>query len=365
MDLKFFQNLPAESLSFIENLKLDKFNFVPVTEGCTRIGSKINMGYICYAVKIYKMTNQWESFSDETKKGWINKLNSYQIKNRTYENYFIDPEIFKYFNNPLSKFNIRNYLKSSANLLLNKNYENRDKFIFKTINADNKQTISTLGEVGSKIKITPSISFNNHKNIESYLDSYDWSKPWDAGAQFSSLALYNNLLKLQIDRDLEIYIEKKINNETGSYFSQKPNHDRQIINGAMKVITGLDWLNIPIHLPEKLIDFCINNKPQFEGCDLVDYVYVLYRCSLQTNHRKEEVKELFIEISEYLKLLYHPDQKGFSYFIQKSQTHYYGLQITKGVYTPDIHGTILSIWAIVMILESLQENIYNYKLIKP
>ena len=51
----------------------------------------------------------------------------------------------------------------------------------------------------------------------------------------------------------------------------------EVINGAMKVITGLDWINHEIHYPEKLIDFCLNTKPQ-TGCDLVDIVYVLYKC---------------------------------------------------------------------------------------
>ena len=71
------------------------------------------------------------------------------------------------------------------------------------------------------------------------------------------------------------------------------------------------------------------------------------------------------EVLDYLKLLYHEDEKGFSYFINKSQTHYYGINISKGKNQADIHGTILSVWAIVMILNLLEENIYEYKTIKP
>ena len=56
----------------------------------------------------------------------------------------------------------------------------------------------------------------------------------------------------------------------------------------MKVITGLDWLEVKIHNPNKLIDFCLANKPEFEGCDLVDYIYVLYKCSSQTNYKKNK-----------------------------------------------------------------------------
>ena len=63
----------------------------------------------------------------------------------------------------------------------------------------------------------------------------------------------------------------------------------------MKVISGLDWLEEKIHYPEKLIDFCINNKPKHEGCDVVDYIYVLTKCSKQTNYKKEAVARILVE----------------------------------------------------------------------
>ena len=38
----------------------------------------------------------------------------------------------------------------------------------------------------------------------------------------------------------------------------------------MKVLLVIDWINYEIHFPEKLIDYCISNKPIHEGCDIVD-----------------------------------------------------------------------------------------------
>ena len=130
------------------------------------------------------------------------KLNSYQsskdldytITLLTQKCQNISIKLFQYL---MLKFN-----QVSANTFLNKNFESKDKFIFKTLNADNKQTVSTLGEIGYTIKTIPSISFNNHKNISGYLESYDWSKPWDAGAQFSSIALYNKIFGLSLREEL-------------------------------------------------------------------------------------------------------------------------------------------------------------------
>ena len=76
----------------------------------------------------------------------------------------------------------------------------------------------------------------------------------------------------------------------------------------MKVITGLDWLE-KIHYPEQLIDFCLNNVPVNEGCDIVDYIYVLYKCSEETDHRKRN-SAIMIKAIEQI-FTYVPEDKGF------------------------------------------------------
>lgn len=367
IDKKYFQEIPLESLDFISKLEQVKSkNFFPVIQNSTQIGKSINMGYLCYVLKIYKMTNHWKQFSKNNKFEWIDTLLKFQNHNfEGYENYFIDPQVFKYFNSNFSKFKIKNTIKQILNTITVKNYENPTTLVSKSLNADNKQIISTLVELDFIDFRQPRFDFRSFKQINDFLDSYDWSKPWDAGAQFSSISLYDSIFDLGYTQDLYNYITYKHDKSTGSYFTMQPESKRQVINGAMKVLTGLDWLNMPIHSPEKLIDFCLNNKPEFEGCDLVDYIYVLYKSSKETNYRKNEVHKILKEVLNYLSKLYYKKQKGFSYFLRKSQTHYYGINITKGRDEPDIHGTILSIWAIIMILDLLEINDFGYKVIKP
>ena len=69
----------------------------------------------------------------------------------------------------------------------------------------------------------------------------------------------------------------------------------------MKVISGLDWLQEEIHYPEKLIDYCLSNRPILEGCDVVDYVYVLFKCSQQTDFKRQQVNNLLLEQLSYIK----------------------------------------------------------------
>ena len=58
----------------------------------------------------------------------------------------------------------------------------------------------------------------------------------------------------------------------------------------MKIISGLNWINVPIHKPNELIDFLFKNKPEAEGCDIVDYVFVLYSCLHKQIIKKWDIK---------------------------------------------------------------------------
>ena len=51
-------------------------------------------------------------------------------------------------------------------------------------------------------------------------------------------------------------------------------------------------------LSKKIIDFCLSNKPNYEGCDLVDIVYVLNRCSKFTNHKKMKLRNILRELKK-------------------------------------------------------------------
>ena len=179
------------------------------------------------------------------------------------------------------------------------------------------------------------------------------------------MCVFSETQGLNLKSELQSFIKKISDKETGSYFKEHPKSNREVINGAMKVISGLDWLETEIHNPKKLIDFCLNNKPILEGCDVVDYVYVLYKCSNQENYRKKEIVLLFDQILNDIKKLYVADDGGFSYFIGKSQTHYYGVEITKGLNSADIHSTTLCIWALIMILDTLEMKNSKMNIIKP
>ena len=68
------------------------------------------------------------------------------------------------------------------------------------------------------------------------------------------LCIFKNLDK-DFSSTLIQFINGLVDKETGSYFNKNPNNNREVINGAMKVISGLDWLDEKIHYPDKLTRF--------------------------------------------------------------------------------------------------------------
>ena len=367
MDKKFFLEAPNSGLNYIKSLEKDeKYSFFPSKKGLTDYGENLSLGFSCLALKAYYMTCGWQDLKSLHQEKWVQHINSFQVEDSKFpKNSYLDPILINSYTDLGHKENLKYILKRILSISSNFNYDSKKIALNKAINAETKQAISTLYQVGYKNNKELNEVYSIGSDISYYLDTLDWSKPWSSGAQFASMCVFSETQGLNLKSELQNFIKKIADKDTGSYFKEYPKSEREVINGAMKVISGLDWLETEIHNPKKLIDFCLNNKPILEGCDVVDYVYVLYKCLNQENYRKKEIVLLFEEILTDIKKLYVADEGGFSYFIGKSQTHYYGVEITKGLNSADIHSTTLCIWALGMILDTLEMKNSRMNIIKP
>tara|TARA_B100000900_G_scaffold405343_1_gene414809 strand:- start:26 stop:1132 length:1107 start_codon:yes stop_codon:yes gene_type:complete len=353
-----------KSVEFVQSLNYEKFYFKSLNDGATDAGKELTLGFMCYGLKFYFMTNLWSNINNELKTDWVNIINSYQVEKSQFpKNSYIDPNYIKFFNSSSPSVKAKNFTKSFLTLTKIKNYESQKEIFKRSINAETKQAISTLYELGYKNSKPVEPRFLGNKAIE-YLDALDWSKPWASGAQFSSFCVFAETQKNISKSDLINFSDNLVNKETGFYYRVLPNEKRELFNGAMKIISGLDWLNYEIHYPTKIIDYCLNNKPEFEGCDFVDFIYILSKCLESTNYRKKDVINLMLEISEDMELLYFSHTGGYSYFKNKSQTNYYNIKISEGLDVPDLHATLLCNWANILILNTIGES-NGFKSIKP
>ncbi|HIJ85349.1 MAG TPA: hypothetical protein HPQ00_14250 [Magnetococcales bacterium] len=241
------------------------------------------------------------------------------------------------------------------------------------IRAETKQAIATLAQVGAKPhRVFPHFPTSD-KNLLYELHHFNWFEPWSAGAQTALLAVFIQTQAPQLQQanpknlvqTMGRFLEKMVNPQTGTYYRGKKTPVRgQMINGAMKVLNALDWLQHPIHYPEKLIDTTLEQGPPPAGCHVVDWVYVVHRCGLQTDHRKKEIQQRCREIIDLIKTHQNPDL-GFSYQPHKAQSGYYNATISQGLDEGDIHGSCLLIWALTMIAHILELNLPEWKIIRP
>ena len=89
--------------------------------------------------------------------------------------------------------------------------------------AETKQAISTIYQLGYENK--KFLDFPQSKDeIYKFLNNFDWSRPWNAGAQFANISF---LAKTQLEDNNEAidilydYIETKLDQNSGFYFNGK------------------------------------------------------------------------------------------------------------------------------------------------
>tara|TARA_B100001057_G_C22869397_1_gene958110 strand:+ start:7739 stop:8857 length:1119 start_codon:yes stop_codon:yes gene_type:complete len=372
MKIKINENFKEKYLIFLQSLaKENNFEYYPVTEGYTKDGLNINLGFSCFALKSFHILDEWDNLSENKKHSWIQYINSFQKNTDSSfdEGSFID---YDYLTS-IQKLSLIKEIKRNVKRVVkfNNKVKSKNTEIEEFIRAESKQAISTLYEVGATNEIKYKSKYFHENNLTTYLMSLDWTKPWTAGAQFSGLCVFLETQEKDMSRYSELknemttFIENTIDQNTGSYFMYNTPESREIVNGAMKVITGLDWLDIPIHEPNKLIDTCLEVKLDGYGCDIVDIVYVLYMCSKNNTYRRKEIELYFNNVDEIIYKHYFFDDGGFSYFQNKSQLYYYGLNITSGLNKPDIHGSTLLLWALSLMTDFRKNSDIKINILKP
>lgn len=342
--------------------------FLPCAQGATEVGKRVALGFSCFALKIYYTLGLWERLPSDEQEAWIVFLKSFQVDGKwgsdgITHNAFIDPSAIRY---------LAGQVTWRRRLIERFFPPRRLTPLQRAIIAETKQAIATLVQVGER----PTRPFRGFPTtpagVRMHLLRLDWTKPWGAGGQASALPVFlktqsAGFLQHEPRELLDVcsqFFESLADPETGAYFKGSTPEHGQLINGAMKVLTALDWLEVPVHHPERLIDACLERLPSSDGCHLVDAVYVLYRCSQQTQHSRARIQAYCSQVLDMIKQHFNADG-GFSYYIGRSQTSYYGVPISRGLAESDIHATFLLSWAIAMIAGIRNNGSLEWRVIRP
>ena len=362
LDLAWLESLRERVPAYLERLKVgDKVgHYLPCARGATPIGREIGLGYSCFALKLQHMLGGWSKLPVGERAAWVEFIQRFQVGGAR-QGAFVDL--------PQVEFLQRGSWRDAVWSFFGRG-KPKD-FSQSIILAETKQAIATLAEVGAE----PRVPFRDFpltpEGVRAFFESKDWSRPWGAGGQSAGLVVF---LKTQAPallppRDVEELLEicrefyaSLADAETGAYFRGRRPAQGELINGAMKVLMALEWLDVKPHYADKLIQTCLAHPPSPDGCHLVDAVYVLQQSV--SGEPSRTVRAYLNHVIEMIRRHGH-DDGGFSFYTRRAQHNYYGVPISRGLDESDIHGTCLLVWALAMIWKLMAPETAAWKTIRP
>jgi hypothetical protein len=230
--------------------------------------------------------------------------------------------------------------------------------------AETRQSFAALRCLGLLPDIAYQPIIKTKNECLKYIHDLDWSKPWGAASHVSHLFFFlkthqsfPNKSEINSDQSIKTLlseINEKYRLGDGSWGNTESIPEFQRVNGSMKMVTALEAAGIhQIEYPDKLIDLCLSAINDKHACDHFNVICVLHYCSRITSHRKDEVMAFALaRLSMYSKH-YWPEVGGFSFHKNRAQDNFYGAKVSNGMPEPDIHGTLMLLWGIVLICEIL------------
>ncbi len=320
------------------------------------------LGFSCFALKTQHMLGGWPALPESERSAWLDFIRSYQCNSEESSGAFIDPPE-------------NNYLtvgRTWRDRLWRMIGRRRPKdFAHSIVLAETKQAIATLAEVGER----PRVPFRGFpltpEGVRAFFESKDWSRPWGAGGQSAGLVVFlktqaPELLPAQeVEALLTVcreFYAGLVDADSGAYFRGTRPAQGELVNGAMKVLMALDWLDEPVHRPERLVQTCLAHPPSPDGCHLVDAIYVLHQSV--RGDVTATVRAYCLHVVEMIRRHANPDG-GLSFYLGRAQTNYYGVPISRGLPESDIQGTCLLVWALAMIWRMLAPETAAWQPIKP
>lgn len=359
LDFDWLRQVGETVPMWLATLRIQPGRYRFCARGLTAVGSEMALGGSCFAAKTLWMLDRWGSLDLAEQSQWIGFIQQFQTKE---EGAFEDPPEMAFLHRPPPLFHRLLGLAGRApwrpdprSILL----------------AETKQAIATLLEIGAE-PLHPFSGFPmTPESVGRWLAVQDWSRPWGAGGQSAGLVVFIKtqapkfLPATEVEELLAVcrrFFEGLADPVSGAYFrGTQPTHG-ELINGAMKVLTALAWLDVPPHYPEALVRTCMAVPPQTGGCHLVDAIYVLHQSLPEGGDA--EVRAYCGRAQDLIRA-HQCGDGGFSFYTRKAQTNYYGVPVSRGLPESDLQGTCLLVWALAMLQRLAAPERALWRIIKP
>lgn len=235
-------------------------------------------------------------------------------------------------------------------------------FHAQTVRAETRQAVAALRSLGT----APSRPFadlpRDTAAIDAYVRALDWRRPWGAASHISHLAFFMaqhaacfGVGDVTDAVNLLSQVEQAYRREDGAWYAANAQiSSHQKVNGAMKMVTALDAAGVyGLVNAEGLIDICLAAASDGHACNHFNVICVLHRCATVSKYRNDEVRSYLLDRLRRYRSHYWPWQGGFSFFPGAANHSYYNARVTTGMAEPDVHGTVLMLWGIVLICDIL------------
>lgn len=300
-----------------------------------------------FAAKTAYQIGLWEQWSAARRMACIEFLQSFQEE----DGWFRDPWLVENIHTPWKA-----HLAALAGRRAWPPPSSRQRI--EAIRAETRQSAETLLLLGARPRYPLPSELSSPRDVQAYIAAFDWSKPWAAASHLShQLALLSiNKVGFGLDQAFDeivdavlAHLDRIHDPETGGWFTGDP-APAMIINGAMKVFGGLQWLERPYPECVRLLDFALRQPLGSDGCGILNHLYVLSHAlkGAPPGSRQEEVAGLAAKAFERIMEFHLPDG-GFSFSLNRSQVSYYGARVSRGLCESDLHGTVMMTWGLAFV----------------
>lgn len=226
--------------------------------------------------------------------------------------------------------------------------------------AETRQAQAALLTLGESFKDYHTFDLA-HLNIDRFFDRFDWCKPWAAASHINHLIFFTKYSQTLTETQKEVIYTKIHDNlspylqHDGIYKSNCHLTNNQKIGGLMKILMGLSLIGLDQKfVSTTFIDFALDKMVACNACENFNTLYVLYYCTKHLDYRKEDIKKFALSEAKNWLEYYYPKYGAFSFYQGKAQTLYYDAKVSKGLNEPDLHGTAMFVWGILIIAEILE-----------
>ena len=332
-----------------EGLSSGRFRFCE-TRSLAPVDGKRGQGITCFAVKSAWHIGAWQDWPRDVKEGCVQFIKSFQAPDGS----FVDDWLLRRIG---WTSRVRKARQGRFKEMLSDPQDAKDK----AVRAETRQSSATLILLGERPPYPLPITWQSESAVRAFVQSLDWSRPWDAGSHTSHVVSFlamngaspNGSPSYQ--RMLDAAFEESgqfIDERTGSWGIGGVSHVQRI-NGAMKMLTAYDWGNRPIPYPERLIDYTLDNTSGEDGCGVLDKLFVLHRASATApGYRTRDLERFALDALNDI-LAYRQKDGAFSFYPTRAQRSYYGALISLGGRQSDMHGTVMFTWAYAVALDLL------------